>query len=210
MKRRLALVLLLLAGGAIVNVAVALRFVVTTPNLRYWTSWHKDSFPLLEEDDGNVPSAGVTVGSRSRTRQNGHVEIERWSSGLRFVQALPPPTGDRVSHPTLGSVPSRFEIGWPVATLATPWVESRAALNAVVDDAGIQWQLARRMRVLLWRGFAINTVFYAAILWLLFAGPFALRRRRRIKRGLCPKCAYPVGTSDVCTECGGVVRAARV
>src|SRR5262245_36915851 len=47
----------------------------------------------------------------------------------------------------------------------------------------------------LWPGFAINTVFYAAILWLLFAFPFALRRRRRIKRGLCPACAYPVGDS---------------
>jgi hypothetical protein len=54
----------------------------------------------------------------------------------------------------------------------------------------------------IWPGFAINTVFYTAVLWLLFAAPFALRRRRRIKRGLCPKCAYPVGASEVCTECG--------
>jgi hypothetical protein len=51
-------------------------------------------------------------------------------------------------------------------------------------------------------------VFYAAILWLLFAAPFALRRRRRIKRGLCPKCAYPVGESPVCTECGAAVKPA--
>ena len=51
-------------------------------------------------------------------------------------------------------------------------------------------------------GFAINTIFYAAALWLLFAFPFVLRRRRRIKRGLCPACAYPVGDSAVCTECG--------
>ena len=29
----------------------------------------------------------------------------------------------------------------------------------------------------IWPGFAINTVFYAFILWLLFAAPFALRRR---------------------------------
>jgi hypothetical protein len=34
-------------------------------------------------------------------------------------------------------------------------------------------------------GFAINTVFYAVILWVLFAAPFALRRRRRMRRGLC-------------------------
>ena len=57
------------------------------------------------------------------------------------------------------------------------------------------------------RGFAIDTLFYAVILWLLFAGPFAFRRWRRIKRGLCPACAYPVGASDLCTECGKPVRA---
>jgi hypothetical protein len=51
-------------------------------------------------------------------------------------------------------------------------------------------------------GFTINTLFYGAILWTMFAAPFALRRRRRIKRGLCPACAYPVGRSEVCTECG--------
>ena len=56
-----------------------------------------------------------------------------------------------------------------------------------------------------WPGFALNTVFYAGVLWLLFAAPFALRRWRRIKRGLCPKCGYPVGTSDKCTECGAAV-----
>ena len=54
----------------------------------------------------------------------------------------------------------------------------------------------------LWPGFAINTIFYAAVLWLLFAFPFTLRRRHRIKRGLCPACAYPFGDGAVCTECG--------
>ena len=58
----------------------------------------------------------------------------------------------------------------------------------------------------LWPGFAINTVFYAAILWMLFAAPFALRRRRRIKRGLCPTCGYDLrgrsGESTLCPECG--------
>jgi hypothetical protein len=59
-----------------------------------------------------------------------------------------------------------------------------------------------------WPGFAINTLFYAAILWLLFAAPFALRRRRRIKHGLCAKCGYdlrgiPPQTIN-CPECGAL------
>ncbi len=58
----------------------------------------------------------------------------------------------------------------------------------------------------LWPGFAINTLFYAVILWLFFAAPFTLRRWRRVRKGLCPKCAYPVGISDTCTECGKPVR----
>ena len=51
-------------------------------------------------------------------------------------------------------------------------------------------------------GFAVNTMFYAALLWLLTRGPFALRRVFRVKRGLCPACTYPTGDSPVCTECG--------
>jgi hypothetical protein len=58
----------------------------------------------------------------------------------------------------------------------------------------------------IWPGFAINTIFYAAILWLLFAAPGFVRRRLRARRGQCPACAYPVGSSNVCTECGRPVK----
>ncbi len=54
----------------------------------------------------------------------------------------------------------------------------------------------------LWPGFALNTLFYATFLWLMIPGPFALRRFIRVRRGLCPKCAYPMGESAVCSECG--------
>ena len=54
----------------------------------------------------------------------------------------------------------------------------------------------------IWPAFAVNTLFYATILWLLIPGPFTLRRFLRVRRGLCPKCAYPMGESPVCTECG--------
>ena len=54
----------------------------------------------------------------------------------------------------------------------------------------------------LWPGFAINTVFYAGVLWIVFCGPFALRQLIRRRRGQCARCAYPIGSSAVCTECG--------
>jgi hypothetical protein len=63
----------------------------------------------------------------------------------------------------------------------------------------------RRLPVLpIWPGFAINTLFYALILWLLYCTPFVARRLIRIKRGRCPKCGYDLrGELDAgCSECG--------
>ncbi len=54
----------------------------------------------------------------------------------------------------------------------------------------------------IWPGFAVNTLLYATVLWLLICGPFLLRRFIRVKCGRCVKCGYLVGESAVCTECG--------
>ncbi|MCI0630648.1 MAG: hypothetical protein L0Y44_08360 [Phycisphaerales bacterium] len=54
----------------------------------------------------------------------------------------------------------------------------------------------------IWPGFALNTLFYATLLWLLFTTPGTMRRRLRIRRNLCPDCAYPIGNNSICTECG--------
>ena len=62
----------------------------------------------------------------------------------------------------------------------------------------------------LWPGFAVNSLLYAAVLWLLICGPFALRRFIRVRRGLCPACAYPHGESPVCSECGKTIPSRKV
>jgi hypothetical protein len=55
-------------------------------------------------------------------------------------------------------------------------------------------------------GLAVNSLVYAAILWPLWILIMICWRwwigDSRIKRGLCPSCKYPIGTSSVCTECG--------
>lgn len=51
-------------------------------------------------------------------------------------------------------------------------------------------------------GFAINAVFYGAILWVTAACVQRFRSSVRRRGGLCPKCAYPMGISGKCTECG--------
>lgn len=57
---------------------------------------------------------------------------------------------------------------------------------------------------IIWPSFALNSFFYAAILWLLTLGPFTARRMTRRKSGLCIKCGYDLNHADhsVCPECG--------
>ena len=111
--------------------------------------------------------------------------------------------------------------GWPVRTLLSSEVfiserlqprNRRSTVHGAIDLHDVQGprKFARRLPLKpIWPGFTINTVFYAGILWVLFAAPFALRSRIRIRRGLCPACAYPVGDSAVCTECGEAVTPRR-
>jgi hypothetical protein len=51
-------------------------------------------------------------------------------------------------------------------------------------------------------GFAVNTLIYTVALGSMLFLSRATRRWIRSRRGRCPRCAYPIGTSDTCTECG--------
>jgi hypothetical protein len=212
--------------GAIVNVAVAWAAVLCSPRQTIqfrasfvngnggWIqapSWN--NYPINYEFFGvtfeNLCHPIVPRRSSSTLGPDGIVRVRFFASasdfGIREVE-----THNRVfaGWPARGLAYAAMYPGsqWQQrldrwhAGIATPWKFNSTGL-------GIQ----RRLPLCpLWPGFAINTVFYAFILWLLFAAPFALRRRRRIKRGLCPKCAYPVGASPVCTECGKPVGAKAV
>jgi hypothetical protein len=119
------------------------------------------------------------------------------------------------------NIPVQEARGWPALTL---WCEysygspdyswrSRPELGGVTAPFPSlkPWTASDRFhRALPLRpistGFAINTIFYASLIWLLLAAPFAIRRRIRIKQGRCDACGYPIGASDNCTECGSVVK----
>jgi hypothetical protein len=101
--------------------------------------------------------------------------------------------------------------GWPMLTL---WSErsgtgptiknvSLALLGGLELNQGKQIDLPIRV---IWPGFAINTVLYATILWVLFGTPGAVRRRLRNKRGQCASCGYSLreSVSDKCPECGAL------
>ncbi len=62
----------------------------------------------------------------------------------------------------------------------------------------------------LWPGFALNTIFYAALAWGLWQVPLAIRRSRRRRNGLCVRCGYDftgLTVGSPCPECGTQPRA---
>jgi hypothetical protein len=56
-------------------------------------------------------------------------------------------------------------------------------------------------------GFVMNTLVYAAALWLLFFGAGTVKRSLRRHRNRCPACGYDLrGTQhEQCPECGGAI-----
>ena len=192
--------------GAVVNVAVAWGCVFWTAPLFDWSSssagddhrWHDqvpNDWPEQSTFGINSQSVGLSLIARS------HVAFDRDapSHSLNIYDA-------GVPYRTLRRIELlRTEAGLE-SEVAAPW----GVWHKGVDAPPLirRWSNVSNPRLPLipiWPGFAINTFFYAAILWLLFAVPGRVRRWRRIRRGLCVKCAYPVGTSEVCTECGASV-----
>lgn len=95
--------------------------------------------------------------------------------------------------------------GWPWKAL-----ECQILPGKIHSGIGVPYWMANQMgddavlplRVL-WPGFALNTVFYACIAWVLAAAPSSLRRWLRVRRGRCQACGYDrQGITAVCPECG--------
>jgi hypothetical protein len=220
MRRRLiqfGLLLLLLAGGAIVNagvvayVAIMLREHPTSPGsiiqsasvgTTRWKvrTWRTSTLVGVKSKRERM-SNGLAIDS-------GAIALPAWAESLRRPSNAYA-RGDQSTEERL--IIAR---GWPCPAMSLEVIgRPRPDRFGVVggfdlgDPAPSSTVTLPRLIPCrpIWPGFAINTMFYAAMLGallLLFAAPFALRRRVRIRRGLCPACAYPVGASDVCTECG--------
>jgi hypothetical protein len=56
---------------------------------------------------------------------------------------------------------------------------------------------------------AVGCAAVFSLFMICIYGVLHYRREVRRERGLCPACAYPVGTSEVCTECGKAVQTSR-
>ncbi len=214
MKKRWALrICLFVLLGAIVNVAVAW-------GLAAWSSWSGETStrPLNDDEriwlraNGESP-AGAMIETRGigRTLRDCYLADSEWNQDPKS-SALPGRPFEVIAYATgfplrgLGCEIWFHSREWQAAHGRSPRVNGPPDFVCVLN-AGSKYLPLRPI----WPGFAINTVFYTAILWLLFAAPFALRRWRRRKRGLCPACGYdlrgrpPNSGSQACPECGKAV-----
>ena len=235
-KRTLLMVLLLLTGGAIINVAVAWGCALWRPFDKLSTdpeqfptliTWWNRHYPFEQiaqphlidhRNDKLRQSPRSHASDRAITEDHAGVAT---CSGLVLTMISGTDTGSRSAGTAYVAI---FEAGWPfLAFCCDRWrrdgdpsqrAQRLERQNYAIrpDQLGIHPSqdeisfLTGGGRLFpycpLWPGFAINTIFYAAILWLPFAVFRFARRRIRARRGQCPACAYPVGKSDVCTECG--------
>ena len=202
------LFLLLLAGGAIINIAVAwgcllratgIESVDPTNSIREWPRPVPSNWPSKPKEVSSYKVFGVTdILAFGEVRQSTTIEWE-------------------FQHVISAGLPWRCLFS-DRHCMANPWFKSQRKLlwhsqsffDGVVVPPFLHEMKQSDRRVFptrpIWPGFVINTTMYTVIIWLLLKAPFAIRGWRRIKRALCPKCAYPIGASDTCTECGRPVK----
>ncbi len=201
MKRRLLIIAVFLLLGAVVNVGVAWCCAA------FVKPWDLGS-AVIEQTAMLGPGRNEFVCTRhglGRTRRDRfRGSMIPYGRGTAFSSATGPSEGESTDF-----------AGWPFRALSCVYYGGVGIgpNQAGVGPPDIEWgiELPWSGTVVSWRalpyrliwiGFTINTLFYAAILWLLISGPFVLRRFLRRRRGLCPTCAYPMGESAVCSECG--------
>ena len=130
--------------------------------------------------------------------------IPSWTDGLLRL--------DDTSHDL-----TFYGAGWPMRALW--YVEEYASQPALSRGrggialpsraTGIAASGREHLRALplrpIWSGLAADSFFYALVLAVPCLAPTPLRRFLRIRRGLCPACGYPAGSSAICSECGNAI-----
>jgi hypothetical protein len=90
-----------------------------------------------------------------------------------------------------------------IARIGWPWLALYGVDHHHRGPGKLLLHLDISPTVPMWPGFALNTVFYGAIVFVLWTEPGFVRRRRRRRRGLCAGCGYELKGLERCPECGG-------
>jgi hypothetical protein len=210
-SRWIILIMAFLIAGAVINVAVASWFALTTRPMpvRDFRGLSRDEIRPLWEAWGPFPWSELNgPGGMLQTTMGRELQI---IEGDRSTDSE-----DVIQTYGLG----RYRYGWPRRSLGLVIVRDPTLPSAsrhlligglpVTDkppdlDAPVVGAVPAQP---LWGGFVVNTLVYALMLAFAFAIPIAVVRYVRHRRGRCIRCGYPLGASGVCTECGRSVRGA--
>ena len=187
MKRRALTILALLLAGAVVNVAIAWG-VFYSRSLLHFPPVYSTKLETTEAADLLTRHIDVPVV---------HVDGGE-DSGVGVWMAIVVGYYEKRGGPPQVAV-YLTESGWPVKTMQGRVLQ----VNGKMDSHWITSHFYIPLRPI-WPGFAVNTIFYAAVLCVPFCGLFALRRLIRRRRGLCPACGYDLrhAEHEGCPECG--------
>lgn len=221
MRQRLVTIPMLLLVAVLANVGVAWGFALCARS-----GWSSETLGMRRLEDATwwgrrldrpgevlVGSNTAAAGPPSQVEADPDEVIPRWAR----IDA-PPGT----SEPGVWVSHSVYAFGWPFVAMCydvrsvsrdDPPSATLDVSNGIVLDLprqrGSGFVVGTRLRALPLRvlplGAAANVLIDAISLWLVVVAPLDLRRRLRRRRGLCPSCAYPVGQSGVCSECGARV-----
>jgi hypothetical protein len=170
-----------------------------------------------------VSSGGARIGWQHLSWRHYPVEFQQraslaWLAEIGIQNRTPPPLSGLQSarlDDTSGYAEFHsMAVGFPARCFRSVWsVDSgKLVYLDVFEGMAVQpdpesWWRNQRERVIptrvLWGQFALNTLFYAAVLLGVAEGvAFA---RRRVRRGRCPSCGYDragLAEGSACPECG--------
>ncbi len=184
MRRRLRTIAIFLLAWAVVNVAVAWGCAL-------WSPWRFGEQTSLERatsvwEEYAPPNAPSFDGPQTDAIGIGYKNSSAYASAPGGIFRA----GETRAGLPLKSVRGGFGVIHPGGIVLYRWAVRVPFSHRLIPYRPIML------------GSVVNTLLYSAVLWLLIPVPFVLRRFLRVRRGLCPKCAYPMGESAVCTECG--------
>ena len=219
MKRTALIILGFLLLGAVTSVMVAwgltirARMLVSSDSEEHPTwpcatpaGWPAQ--PLRERRDRKPGAVMVISDAYTRLEEPSHVHI--LSYGITYFEAGWPLRCLSYRRPTELALDAHgLVIGDPWATEPGDWARGLSVhIPGWLEPDDLRRVIAAE-RLLpvtpLWPRFAMNTLFYAVILWVvLSAGPRMTWRSVRRRRGRCPQCGYDLQHDlDLgCSECG--------
>lgn len=202
MKPRIRLATLYLAVGAALNFAIALiavnvQSIQPSMSPLAFTGWPEQPLaPWPQSNCGLLQERNLIIDHR-RAMYDDQFSSNADAIARRRIIAM-----------------HVWYVGFPFRSMACRWDSDTSSRPSLDPDA--EWISRSTLAVPLigfvhiptrplWFGLVFNTILFATLLFLLLQITPAARRVRRVRKGLCARCAYPrkgILETAKCPECG--------